>query len=431
MSPPTVGGEESHELFWAELRKMPSMAYPIFDLDIAKPLPQISLSDEDTGVAILLRREGRPINFFMEPLPADREMKLKELDDRIREKAKADSLTERRRADQRTSDSQSPFPSLTIAICTKDRPSFLARCLEFLGRNISQSSSLPNSIEILVVDNAPSDTRNLDVVSSFSGVRYVCEPLAGLNFARNRALNEASGQLLAYLDDDVVVDYGWLSGLREAWSHNPTAAAFTGLVLPYELVTEAQIMFEQRGGWRRGFDRIRYTTTLPGHSLYPAVPAIMGTGANMAFQRDILRKLGGFDEALDTGAPLPGGGDLDIFYRVIRGGYSLQYEPAFLVFHQHRRELTALRDQYWSWGISFMAFVSKSFRTDPVYRSKLIRVVVWWFAKELWQLQKSLLGRHPLPPKMILAELLGGIMGVLGGYARSKRHVEKLQARNV
>ena len=71
----------------------------------------------------------------------------------------------------------------------------------------------------------------------------------------------------------------------------------------------------------------------------------------MAFQRDILRNLGGFDEAMDNEIYPSQGGDMDIFYRVIRAGYSLQYEPNYLVFHQHRRELQALRHQYWTWGL--------------------------------------------------------------------------------
>jgi hypothetical protein len=151
----------------------------------------------------------------------------------------------------------------------------------------------------------------------------------------------------------------------------------------------------------------------------------------MAFQRDILRKLGGFDEAMDNAISLPSGGDIDIFFRVIRAGYLLQYEPNYLVFHQHRRELQALRHQYWNWGLGVMAFVDKSYRTDPPYRSKLRRVVVWWFAKQLWQLQKSLIGRHALPPNMIGAELWGGIVGLLGRYSRSQRRVKQIYSQLV
>lgn len=147
----------------------------------------------------------------------------------------------------------------------------------------------------------------------------------------------------------------------------------------------------------------------------------------MAFRRDVLLQLGGFDDALDTGAPLPGGGDLDIFYRVVRAGYPLVYEPRYLVFHQHRREYEKLRRQYWTWGLGFMAFVVKSYQTDPSQRSKLRWLVAWWFANQLNQLQQSVRGCHVLPPPMILAELWGGVVGLFGEYPRSLKLIEKIR----
>jgi GT2 family glycosyltransferase len=280
-----------------------------------------------------------------------------------------------------------------------------------------------------VIDNAPSDESTKDIVASMHEVRYVQETRPGLDFARNRALCEASGDLIAFLDDDVTVDSGWLSGLVEAWAENMDAAAFTGLVLPFELAYEAQVLFEQRGGFRRGFEKIRYGHSLPGNSVYPCGPGIFGTGCNMAFRRDTLIQLGGFDEALDTGRSLPGGGDLDIFYRIIRAGYTLVYEPNFLVFHEHRHDLTGLRRQYWSWGLGLMAFISKTYRQDRSQRRKLVYLIVWWFQDMVRQLAESLLGRHTLPVGMVWAELWGGVVGLSGEYARSVKRVEQIRAQ--
>lgn len=147
----------------------------------------------------------------------------------------------------------------------------------------------------------------------------------------------------------------------------------------------------------------------------------------MAFRREVLLKIGGFDEALDTGAPLPGGGDLDIFYRVIRAGYPLVYEPQYLVYHQHRREYAKLRRQYWSWGLSLMAFAVKSYHSDPSHRALLVRLVGWWLKDQLRQFKSSLKGSHVLPPDLLLAEIWGSIVGLLGEYPRSLRRVEKIR----
>jgi glycosyltransferase involved in cell wall biosynthesis len=399
------------------------MPYSIIDIEVTQPLPTISLSESDTGIALILRRKDKPIGFLMQALPAKSVLTPEDLAQLIAKEAGTKLLQESIRDELITTASLAHFPSLTVAICTKDRPENLARCLQSL-LNL-QTPDL--KLEILVIDNAPSDERTKELVKSLQSVRYVREPKPGLDFARNRALDSATGELLAFLDDDVVVDRKWLEGLMEAWAENPDAAAFTGLVLPYELATDAQILFEQRGGFRRGFEKIRYGQVLPGNPLHPCGAGIFGAGCNMAFRRELLLKIGGFDDALDTGAPLPGGGDLDIFYRVIRAGYSLVYEPKYLVFHQHRREYEKLRRQYWTWGLGFMAFVVKSYQSDPPQRSQLRRLIRWWVKDQLQQLKHSLMGRHVLPPTMILAELWGGIVGFFGEYSRSLRRVEQIR----
>lgn len=84
-------------------------------------------------------------------------------------------------------------------------------------------------------------------------------------------------------------------------------AKFTRKVLPYELATAVQVLFEQTGGFRRGFETIYYGQSMPNNSVYPCASGIFGAGCNMAFRREVVLQLGGFDEALDTRAPLPGG----------------------------------------------------------------------------------------------------------------------------
>jgi hypothetical protein len=142
---------------------------------------------------------------------------------------------------------------------------------------------------------------------------------------------------------------------------------------------------------------------------------------------DTLRKLGGFDEALDTGASLPGGGDLDIFYRIIRSGYPLVYESRYMVFHQHRREVKELRYQYWTWGLAFMAFVTKSLRNDNEQRLKFHYLRLCWLKYQMEQLRKSLKKGCTIPPSMVVAELCGGIVGLMGEYSRSQKRIDQIR----
>ncbi|MEX2382391.1 MAG: glycosyltransferase [Opitutales bacterium] len=401
------------------------MAFSIFDIEVTAPFPAMALPHDHTGMAILLRHKGRPIDFWMKTAPENHAFSpsdlAREISDKIRDKLVAEKLRE----EIQVALPKPPLPTLTVAICTRDRPERLARCLNALRTIHDRPLGRSSLLEILVIDNNPSDERTRKLAAAASGVRYVREPLPGLDFARNRALREAKGEWIAYLDDDVTVDSQWLEGLWEAWGENPDAGAITGLVLPYELDTPAQILFEQAGGFRAGFEKRRFGPILPGSRDYPCNPGRFGTGANMAFSREVLLKIDGFDEALDTGAPLPGAGDLDIFYRVVRSGSPLVYEPRCLVFHQHRRCLKELQHQYWTWGLCYMTFLSKTYHSDCSQRSKVRRLIIRWFLTYLRRWQKCALSRNqPFPPNMVLAELMGGVQGIFGEYSRSRNRIK-------
>ena len=141
------------------------------------------------------------------------------------------------------------LPLVTVAVCTRDRTSSLRLCLDAL--NLLDYPHL----DLLVVDNAPkNDTTERLVRSTYPNVRYVREPRPGLDWARNRAIIEARGEIVAYTDDDCVVDPGWVKALADKFIEEPEIMAITGLVAPYELETEAQILFERRFGFGRGFE---------------------------------------------------------------------------------------------------------------------------------------------------------------------------------
>jgi len=200
-----------------------------------------------------------------------------------------------------------------------------------------------------------------------------------------------------------------------------------GLVLPYRLDTEAQIQFELRGGFGRGFETKRFDSASADNQLHPVGAGIIGAGCNMAFDRSLLLSLGGFDEALDTGAPLPGGGDLDIFYRVLRSGRRMVYEPRYAVYHEHREMLPQLRRQYWSWGLGFMAFLTKARRSDPALKRKQDGILRWWLLEKLADLAAAGCRFRMQELGFVTAELWGGIVGMAGEYDRSLKRVQKIR----
>ncbi len=396
------------------------------DLELTEPLPTIALRPDERGLGVLMRRNDRPVLFFLHALPPSTVLTPDRLGRLVSEAGAVDLVEEAVREQLAEPVDHTSRPRVTVAVCTRRRPEELAACLESVLRLRPDD---PRSLDVLVVDNDTSAVETEQLVAALAGVRYAREPIPGLDFARNRALREATGDLVAFLDDDVVVDRGWLAGLEEAIAEHPDAAAVTGMVLPFELATRAQRVFERRGGFGRGFEKLRYAgPRLPYNSLYPCGSGMFGAGCNMVLRRDVALQLGGFDEALDTGPPLPGGGDLDIFYRVVRAGFPLVYEPRMAAFHKHRRENAALRRQYYTWGTGFMAFAYKTYLEDPSQRGKLRRLVRWWLLAQARELRRSTRGRGPLSPDLVLAELGGGLMGLAGEYPRSVRRTRRLRA---
>jgi GT2 family glycosyltransferase len=314
--------------------------------------------------------------------------------------------------------SSGPLPLVTVAVCTRDRTALLAGCLDSLGR-----LDYP-ALDLLVVDNAPSDPTTARLVGNrYPQVRYVCEPRPGLNWARNRAIAEAQGEIIAYTDDDVVVDPGWVKALARVFAQHPEVMAVTGLVVPYELETEAQMWFERYGGFGRGFERQWYRRER--HSAERSAEHIragrLGTGANMAYHHSLFDRIGGFDPALDVGTVTNGGGDLEMFFRVLQEGQTLVYEPSALVRHRHRRDYAQLRTQITDFGVGFSAYLVRSARAYPDQRPAIVRLGLWrLWRRHIRRLLISLIRPTLFPRDLILAELYGSFIGLVR-YRRARR----------
>jgi len=302
-----------------------------------------------------------------------------------------------------------PRTPVTVAVCTRDRAPQLPRCLDAIAA-LDYPAAL---LDVVIVDNAPRDDATRQVVARHPAMRYVCEPEPGLDRARNRAILEGRGDVIAYTDDDVCVDAQWIAAIARAFEEEPQAMAVTGLVVPDEIDTPAQRLFERYGGFGRGFRRAVYRTPNGvGAVRQYGGTGRFGTGANMAFRRRFFTKSNMFDPALDVGTPANGGGDLDMFLRVLKRGHALVYEPAAIVRHRHRRTYPELRRQIADNGIGFYAYLARAARAYPEERAAVIRLASWW----LWwwnirRLLRGLLPGAPVPLDLVVAELGGSLVG--------------------
>jgi GT2 family glycosyltransferase len=314
-------------------------------------------------------------------------------------------------------DASAPTTAMTVAVCTRDRPERLARCLQALCRQRGPA-------RVVVVDNAPSTDATATLVATrFPGVEYAVEPRPGLDHARNRALALCTTEVLAYTDDDAVPDAWWTAALATAFDEEPELAMATGLVLPYALDTPAQQVFERLGGFGRGFRR-RWASVAPGEAGRRLGVGEWGTGANMAFRRTALERVGGFDPALDVGTATGGGGDHDAFHRVLAAGLLVRYEPAAIVLHEHRRSMDELTAQFRHNGSvwSTMAAARDAGRASLIDTGR----VLGWYATDRWP--RALLRAGMVPNRVPLRVPAAEV----AGFARAavRREYRRSQAVN-
>ncbi len=314
-------------------------------------------------------------------------------------------------------------PRVSVVVCTRDRSHALRRCLRALTKLDYRE------YEVVVVDNASVGAETAEVVAA-TPFRYVREDRPGLDWARNRGIAESRSEIIAYVDDDAVVDPNWLVAIVAAFE-DPAVDAVTGLVLAAELTWPAQHVFEQYGGMGKGMNR----RDLDGSRMTAAervAAHYAGVGANMAFRRQTFDRVGSFDTALDVGTPSNGAGDLDIFHRVLVAGLTIRYEPAAFVWHYHRRESRHLRKQLYNNGRAFGVYLLKILRTRTVPRSCVLRyaLVDWLGGWLVARLLKTATKREHFPVQLVLAELWGATHAVwaYGATYRADRKRRTLSA---
>ena len=397
----------------------------VVDVELSEPLPDLEGLDRYMAVQALIRLHGRPVISLRLPVEEGRlpaaSLEQAVFDQGYWQLMEALLEEEMARDEWRVPDR---LPLVTAAVCTRNRGEDLAGCLEALER-----LDYP-ALDLLVIDNAPTDDSTERLVRErHPRVRYCREPRPGLDWARNRAILEARGEIVAFTDDDVRVDPRWARAIAEVFADHPDVMAVTGLVAPYELETEAQALFETYGGFGRGCLR-QWFHAPPQRGAGPHIShhgaGRFGTGANMAYRRSLFDRIGLFDPALDVGTATNGGGDLEMFFRVLHSGHTLVYEPRALVFHRHRRDLGKLREQIANNGVGFYSFLVRTGLAYDEERMKCMRFGTWWLGWwSVKRLLRSYLFPGGFPRDLILAELWGSLRG-LPRYARARRRAAEI-----
>jgi len=218
----------------------------------------------------------------------------------------------------------SPAPRVSVVVCTYNGAATLSQCLEGI-----LTLHYPN-YEVIVVSDGSTDG-SAELAASFEGVRVIETPQRGLAAARNTGMDAATGDIVAYIDDDAIPDPDWLKHFASTFASGPYAAAGGPNVLPPGSSAVAQCVANAPGG--------------PTHVLVSDREAEHIPGCNMAIRKRDLEAIGGFDPQFRAA-----GDDVDVCWRLLDSGKRIAFSPGAVVWHHRRRTVRAYLRQQRGYG---------------------------------------------------------------------------------
>ncbi len=223
-----------------------------------------------------------------------------------------------------TAEAQKQGPKFSIVVCTYNGSATLPACLESLEKLCH------DSYEILLMDDG--STQDIAAIAkSFPTVRYVRLPHGGLSVARNEGAALATGEIVAYTDDDCLVDEDWLTHLAVAFE-DPSCVAAGGPNIPPPPRNSTEATVAAAPG-------------APAHVLLNDSDAEHLPGCNLAIRKDLLQSIGGFRSQYRVA-----GDDVDICWRLRETGGRLRFAPAAMVWHHRRYRIKAYLRQQQGYG---------------------------------------------------------------------------------
>lgn len=232
-----------------------------------------------------------------------------------------DGLVERRIVTRTARTPPVRWPAATVVVPARGRSSETRACVE----SLLALDYPPDLLEVIVVDDASEPP--LSGALSGLPIRLLRrETNAGQSAARNLASGAARGEVLAFTDNDCVVEAGWLKSLVAC------------LCEPGTDVAGGRVLAPPPDGPVAAFESVRSPLDMGAAAGTVGLeePVAYLPSCNLAADREMLRRLGGFDEKMALGE------DADLVWRALRAGRGVRYEPAARILHRHRTRLLPL-----------------------------------------------------------------------------------------
>jgi GT2 family glycosyltransferase len=309
-----------------------------------------------------------------------------------------------------------PWPRVSVVVCSYNGARTIGRCLEGL-----KAIDYPD-VEVIVVDDGSTD-RTPSIAGKYD-VRLIRTRNRGLSSARNTGLQAATGEIVAYLDDDAWPDPQWLRYLAATFLASSHAAVGGPNIAPPGNGMVAECVANSPGG--------------PVHVLLTDREAEHIPGCNMAFRRSCLEAIGGFDEQFRVA-----GDDVDVCWRLQERGWTIGFHPAAMVWHRRRNSVRA----YWRQQVGYGRAEAMLERKWPekyngpgyvrwagrLYGPGITRALPWRRARiyhgiwgiapyqSLYEPGPTLLGFFPQMPDWLLVMAILGSITLLGAAWRPLR----------
>jgi GT2 family glycosyltransferase len=303
-----------------------------------------------------------------------------------------------------------PWPSVSVVVCSHNGSRTICDCLEGLRK-----LEYPD-FEVIVVDDGSTDATA--AIAHEYGFRVISTEPRGLSNARNTGMEAATGEIVAYLDDDAYPDPHWLTYLAATVLSTTHAGVGGPNVAPPGDGLIAECVANAPGG--------------PVHVLLSDQEAEHIPGCNMAFRKACLEAIDGFDPRYRVA-----GDDVDVCWRLQQRGWTLGFSPAAMVWHHCRNSVRAYWKQQYGYGKA-EALLERKWPekyngmghltwAGRVYRKGITPILGWagriyhgtWGSapfQSLYQPASNLLGALPLMPEwylLILALVLLSALGAL------------------
>jgi glycosyltransferase involved in cell wall biosynthesis len=303
----------------------------------------------------------------------------------------------------------------SVIVCTYNRADSLSRTLKSLQAQVLRAGV---QWEAVIVDNNSSD-RTREVVENFEAhfprLRYTREPKQGLAHARNHGIAAARGAVLLFTDDDVAPEPDWVQRILDGMSTTGCEAC-GGYIAPVWESPPPAWLTERF----YGFLAIRAERS----DTYEITPGTLPPfGANMAFRRAVLERLGGFDVLRGRlGHVLAGGEDIDMFDRVLASGGKVMFFGNARVHHSvERGRLTKRYFRRWRYQSSRNLAERRGF---PGKR-RLLGIPLYLFPQSARAIARALVARFSAPAdEAFLREIIAWhFLGSMEGLIRSRRRL--------